>query len=304
MSAIGGGKRTFATSSERSCRVWHTRLQHDDAIGFGMKAATEKELDRELDKALAGSAEFADWFLARTSFAGNRGARVWSRSDNPWGRIPMQVSDPVTRTIETVVKESETDILVVYQLDNGTRVGLHIENKVGLGKFRPNQADFYAQRARAWAGVEKYGNYSAWGTVLVAPEGFRGRFPEESAKFDAFISHEDIAQFVPLFDPGFGDTWLAAVQGHFDTLIHSTMTSYPMAESVAPPTLTEAAIRNADKAYLPVNGMHGGFSYWLDDTGGGEKRLIVESWCRVLEGSGLRHAITPAGAVLLDEGFV
>lgn len=269
-----------------------------------MKAATEKELDLALDKALAESAEFADWFLARTSFAGNRGTRVWSRSNHPWGRVPMQIVDPVTRSTETVVKESETDILVVYQLDNGTRVGLHIENKVGLGKFRPNQADFYAQRARAWAGVERYGNYSTWGTVLVAPEGFRARFPEESSKFDAFISHEDISQFVPRFEPGFEKTWLAAVQGHFEALIHSTMAFYPAAESVTPPTLTEAAIRATESAYLPVNGMYGGFSYWLDESGGSEKRLIVESWSRVVEGSGLRHAITPAGAVLLDEGFV
>ncbi len=269
-----------------------------------MKPASEKDLDRELEKALASSSEFADWFLARTSFAGKRGTRVWSRSDNPWGRIPVQISDPVTRTIKTTLKESETDILVVYELDNGSRVGLHIENKVGLGKFRPHQADLYAQRARAWARIEKFGNYTDWGTVLVAPEGFRAKFTEESLKFDAFISHEEIAQFVPLFDPTFDGSWLAAVQGHFDTLIHSTMKLYPTAESVTPPTLTEAAIRVAERAYLSVNGMYGGFSYWLDVSGGGEKRLIVESWCRVIGGSGTRHSITPAGVVLLDEGFV
>lgn len=268
-----------------------------------MKPASEKELDRALDDALARSSAFADWFLARTSFAGNRGTRVWSRSNHPWGSLPMQVLDPETQTIETVVKESETDIIVVYLLDSGTRVGLHIENKVGLGKFRPNQADFYAQRARAWMSIEKYGDYTDWGTVLVAPEGFRARFAEESSKFDAFISHEDIAQFVPLFNPSMRDPWLAAVQGHFDALVRSTLSSYPGVEAVAAPTLSEAVIKSADRAYLPVNGMYGGFSYWLDENDG-DKRLIVESWCRVLEGSGLRHAITPDGALLVDEGFV
>lgn len=268
-----------------------------------MKAASEKELDRALDKALANSTEFADWFLARTSFAGNRGLRVWSRSDHPWGRVPMQLENPETQRIETVVKESETDIIVVYLLESGARVGLHIENKVGLGKFRPNQADFYAQRARAWVDIENYGSYTAWGTVLVAPQEFRDRFHEESSKFDAFISHEDISQFVPLFDPSFGDKWLAGVQVHFDALVRSTVASYPAALTVTPPTLSEAVITSADRAYLPVNGMHGGISYWLDDSGD-EMRLIVESWCRVVEGSGLRHAITPIGSALLEKGFV
>ena len=268
-----------------------------------MHKASEKELDRALDEALALSPEFADWFLSHTSFAGSRATRVWSRSNHPWGRLPMQVLDPETQSTETLVKESETDIIVVYELDDGTRVGLHIENKVGLGTFRPNQADFYAQRARAWVGVEKYGSYSQWGTVLVAPEAFRARFPEDSAKFDAFISHEDIARFVPLFDPDSGDGWLAAVQNHFDALVRSTIASYPAVEQITPPTLTRAAITSVDKAYLAVDGMYGGFTYWLDETDG-ERRLIVESWCRVVDGSGLRHSITPAGVTLLDRGFV
>lgn len=268
-----------------------------------MRPASEKELDHALDEALARSTEFADWFLARTSFVGTRGMRVWSRSNHPWGSLPMQVLDPKTQTIETVVTESETDIIVVYLLDSGKRVGLHIENKVGLGRFRPNQADFYAQRAGAWVNVEKYGDYADWGTVLIAPERFRARYPEESSKFDAFISHEDIAQFVPVFNPSVGDPWLAEVQVHFDALLRSTLSSYPGVEAVTSPTLTEAVIKSADRAYLPVDGMYGGFSYWLDETDG-DKRLMVESWCRVLGGSGLRHAITPGGAALLDEGFV
>ena len=268
-----------------------------------MHKASEKELDRALDDALARSPEFADWFLSRTSFAGTRATRVWSRSDHPWGRLPMDVIDPETQATETLVKESETDIIVVYELDDGARVGLHIENKVGLGTFRPNQADFYAQRARAWVGVEKYGNYSQWGTVLVAPEAFRARFPEDSAKFDAFISYEDIAQFVPLFDPDSGDGRLAAVQSHFDALVRSTVALYPDVESITPPTLTRAGTTSLEKPYLAVDGMYGGFTYWLDETDG-ERRLIVESWSRVVDGSGLRHSITPAGVTLLDRGFV
>jgi hypothetical protein len=38
-------------------------------------------------------------------------------------------------------------------------------------------------------------------------------------------------------------------------------------------------------------------------TGSGS-RLMSESWCRVVEGSGQRHEITAQGARLVAEGFV
>ena len=49
-------------------------------------------------------------------------------------------------------------------------------------------------------------------------------------------------------------------------------------------------------------GMYGGFSYLLapDDP----PRLIVESWNRVVAGSGQRHEVTIDGWRLVDKGFV
>ena len=55
--------------------------------------------------------------------------------------------------------------------------------------------------------------------------------------------------------------------------------------------------------WFTVPGMYGGFSYWLE-TDGVEPRLIAESWCRVVGGSGQRHEVTPSGSQLLEEGFV
>lgn len=49
--------------------------------------------------------------------------------------------------------------------------------------------------------------------------------------------------------------------------------------------------------------MYGGFSYWLEGEGE-QAKLITESWCRVVGGSGQRHEITAAGSRLLEEGFV
>ena len=35
-----------------------------------------------------------------------------------------------------------------------------------------------------------------------------------------------------------------------------------------------------------------------------DAKLVAESWCRVVGGSGQRHEITPAGSRLVEEGFV
>jgi len=56
-------------------------------------------------------------------------------------------------------------------------------------------------------------------------------------------------------------------------------------------------------AWWPVPGMYGGFSYWGEKAVEGN-RLIVESWSRVVGGSGQRHAVSASGSTLLEEGFV
>jgi hypothetical protein len=45
--------------------------------------------------------------------------------------------------------------------------------------------------------------------------------------------------------------------------------------------------------------MYGGFDITLR-----QDSLDVKSWCRVVGGSGRVHLVTPAGAILVDEGFV
>lgn len=54
-----------------------------------------------------------------------------------------------------------------------------------------------------------------------------------------------------------------------------------------------------DPLWFPFPGMYGGFSVSVYRT-----RLFVESWCRVVGGSGQAHVITEDGCVLVDEGFV
>ncbi|WP_261555703.1 ankyrin repeat domain-containing protein [Frankia tisae] len=55
------------------------------------------------------------------------------------------------------------------------------------------------------------------------------------------------------------------------------------------------------RLWFPVPGMYGGADIQLEAA---ENALIVESWCRVVDGSGRRHRITPDETVLLEEGFV
>lgn len=58
-----------------------------------------------------------------------------------------------------------------------------------------------------------------------------------------------------------------------------------------------------EKVWFAVPGMYGGFAYWLEGAGT-NARLITESWCRVVGGSGQRHEIAASGSRLLEEGFV
>lgn len=55
--------------------------------------------------------------------------------------------------------------------------------------------------------------------------------------------------------------------------------------------------------WFPVPGMYGGFKVGLVGDGV-DAKLVVENWCRVVEGSGQRHEITCRGSNLVEEGFV
>ena len=55
--------------------------------------------------------------------------------------------------------------------------------------------------------------------------------------------------------------------------------------------------------WMPVPGMAGGFHYWLA-RGSPDPLVVAESWCRVVDGSGERHEITPTSMRLVASGFV
>jgi len=97
---------------------------------------------------------------------------------------------------------------------------------------------------------------------------------------------------------------LLAIQKHFHSVIRGRASDLIDEHNVVLPEL--ALLLNSDKpkkAWLPIPGMYGGFSYWLEGEGE-QTTLITESWCRVVEGSGQRHKITAEGSQLVAQGFV
>ena len=66
------------------------------------------------------------------------------------------------------------------------------------------------------------------------------------------------------------------------------------------PVPTEVIVmEKLESLWVPYPGMYGGFTMSVH-----RNRLIVESWSRVVGGSGQAHVITEGGCVLVEEGFV
>lgn len=156
---------------------------------------TEADLDEALAAALKNDAAFASWFLGRTPLAGVEAACTWCRSDHPWSRVTVDAQDGAG----VVTRECETDVLAVFESRDGRRLALHIENKLAGGAFTELQPDLYRARKEQWQGRPLLGDYTDAATVLVAPKVFQQRNVEKAAIFDAFISHEDLAAWLPLF---------------------------------------------------------------------------------------------------------
>ena len=65
------------------------------------------------------------------------------------------------------------------------------------------------------------------------------------------------------------------------------------------PVPTELLVmEQLETLWVPYPGMYGGFSLSVH-----RDRLFVESWSRVVGGSGQAHVITESGCVLVEEGF-
>lgn len=98
--------------------------------------------------------------------------------------------------------------------------------------------------------------------------------------------HEDLdPQTIPAIDAGLALVVEKRIRPHITTALR-----HPTCE-----VLLDCPDR---RLWYPVDGMYGGFSIQLR-----ENHLYVESWSRVVGGSGLAHVITPTSTSLVKSGF-
>ena len=100
---------------------------------------------------------------------------------------------------------------------------------------------------------------------------------------------------------------LQAIERHFHAVIRGQAADLIDQHNLTLPKLAPLLADAESRAWFPIPGMHGGFSYWLQGEGD-QTKLVTESWSRVVGGSGQRHEVSAAGSLLLvpcgDEGHL
>jgi hypothetical protein len=96
---------------------------------------------------------------------------------------------------------------------------------------------------------------------------------------------------------------LGALERSFHAVIRGRAGDLVERHALRMPELEPLPEMERPVAWFAVPGMYGGFHYRLEEEGGGAK-LVTESWCRVVGGSGQRHEIHATGSRLVEEGFV
>ncbi len=89
--------------------------------------------------------------------------------------------------------------MVFEAISTGKRFALHVENKRNNYKFNLGQAAACSPRARHMINRAEFLSHSDFQTVLLAPVAFRNSYAPEARLFDAFVSYEDVAQFLSPF---------------------------------------------------------------------------------------------------------
>ena len=95
---------------------------------------------------------------------------------------------------------------------------------------------------------------------------------------------------------------IAPLERHFHALIRERAGDL-ITDDLLLPSLADFFESPDRTVWFPVPGMYGGFNCRLV----GEEEslmLMVESWCRIVEGSGERHEVTAEGYRLVESGFV
>jgi hypothetical protein len=137
----------------------------------------------------------------------------------------------------------------------------------------------------------------AWRTLQNA----RGERPVDLAERFGHSHLKDV--LTPIFKRHVPADVLRKVQMHFHATIRGRIEPLKLGGGLRLPELAPLLEFEGSNFWFAVPGMYGGFSYWLENEGV-DAKLVSESWCRVVGGSGQRHEVTSFGSRLVEEGFV
>ena len=155
-------------------------------------------------------------------------------------------------------------------------------------------------------------HWLSWEQALDALEAFPWR---SLTPIRVSAAHADMLQaaFGKQASPGrAGDLWerlfdqstpIRAIERNLHELMRLRAGNLIEEHGIVLPGLAAPADATDDPDWFPIPGMYGGFSYrWAAESA--KPMLVVESWSRVVGGSGQRHHITADGCNLIEEGFV
>lgn len=187
---------------------------------------------------------------------------------------------------------------------NWSRVfGLVSEHPELVNCCRPGGTSLFAplhQAAHGGAPIEvarRLIELGAWRTLQNA----RGERPADVAERGG---HEHLRVVLePVYRHRVPTGVMVKIQSHFHAVIRERVDNLVKEHTLRLPELEPLLELEQPRMWFAVPGMYGGFSYSFESFGV-DAKLIAESWCRVVGGSGQRHEITSDGSRLLEEGFV
>jgi hypothetical protein len=107
----------------------------------------------------------------------------------------------------------------------------------------------------------------------------------------------------PVYEQDVPGAELLRIQDRFHALIRERARRMVEDHKLRLPELEPMLEFGQRRFWFAIPEMYGGFAYWLAGEAR-DARLISESFCRVVGGSGQRHEITATETRLLEEGFV
>jgi hypothetical protein len=96
---------------------------------------------------------------------------------------------------------------------------------------------------------------------------------------------------------------LSFIQEMFHGFLRTFMLAYKTPVPLRLPQLSVFTEVDRLRVWFPIPMMAGGCNFWIEE----EERqsvLHAETWCRICDGSGMHHRITPFEITVIEEGFV